>query len=311
MCKPITFAAAFIIAATITITGQPLNNAALNPNSASKRVEPLEGSEAAKALTRLGSLTSAAIRARLKQMRQPAYSAGPLLVAKIIEAQQLPIASSKQIDLFKVVLQPVLDYHERGQMQIIVVYSDKPKAILVDRVAIVITSKLRLIFSDAEIRGIIAHELAHEYIWAEHKKAQLAKDGKLMRECELFCDAVAAFTLKEIGENPASYTRVLARMALIGAAAGEAGGQESDTHPSLDARINLNKFLCQRLISCHRSSCRKSHGLSPMRRNKAVKRGSMRRLSKIGFTPRKPSPLRSTYAFSSQANACSFSPSPT
>jgi hypothetical protein len=67
-----------------------------------------------------------------------------------------------------------------------------------------------------------------------------------MRECELFCDAVAAFTLKEIGDDPASYSRILHRMTLIGINSGIAMGQKSNTHPSLDARIKLNKFLCRR-----------------------------------------------------------------
>ncbi|MFN7926747.1 MAG: hypothetical protein U0Y68_02185 [Blastocatellia bacterium] len=67
-----------------------------------------------------------------------------------------------------------------------------------------------------------------------------------MRECELFCNAVAAFTLKEIGNDPASYGRILERMTMIGSAKGSITNKESDTHPSLDARKKLNQFLCQR-----------------------------------------------------------------
>ena len=247
MCKPVTLAAAFIIAATITISGQPLNNAARNPNSASNRVEPLEGSEAAKAIARLGDLSPAAIRDRLQQMRQTAYLPGPVLVNRIVELQHLPIADGKRVDQLKTALQPVLEYHERRQMPIVVLRSEQPKAYLVERAVIIITTRLMVIASDEEIRGIVAHELAHEYVWDERNKAKAEKDGKLMRECELFCDVVAAFTLKEIGNDPANYGRIIERLTIIGINAGSTIKQESDTHPSLDVRKKLNKFLCQKL----------------------------------------------------------------
>ena len=63
----------------------------------------------------------------------------------------------------------------------------------------------------------------------------------------MLCDVVAASTLKEIGDDPASYGRILVRLTIIGINAGSAMKQESDTHPSLHARKKLNKFLCQRL----------------------------------------------------------------
>jgi hypothetical protein len=100
---------------------------------------------------------------------------------------------------------------------------------------------------DEEIRGIVAHELAHEYVWDERSRAKEDKNGKLMRELELFCDVVAAFTLKEIGDDPASYGRILVRLTMIGSKTGSVTKAESDTHPSLDARKKLNKFLCQQL----------------------------------------------------------------
>jgi hypothetical protein len=67
-----------------------------------------------------------------------------------------------------------------------------------------------------------------------------------MRECELFCDAVAAFTLMEIGDDPASYGRILERLTIIGSNAGNLTRGETASHPSLGARQKLNKFLCQR-----------------------------------------------------------------
>ncbi len=158
----------------------------------------------------------------------------------------MPIAESKRVDQLKAALKPVLDYHERDKMPIYVLRSDRPKAYMVDHAVIFITTRMMVIASDEEIRGIIAHELAHEYLWDDRHKAMKEKDGKLMREYELFCDAVAAFTLKEIGDDPSSYGRIIERLTIIGIKAGNAMAQESETHPSLDTRKKLNKFLCQR-----------------------------------------------------------------
>jgi Zn-dependent protease with chaperone function len=113
------------------------------------------------------------------------------------------------------------------------------------RAALVITTKLMLITSEAELRGIVAHELGNEYLWEERERALKEKDESLLREIELFCNAVAAITLKEIGDNPAGYARGLERMTYIGITAGNATRSETKTHPSLDARVKLNQWICR------------------------------------------------------------------
>ena len=246
MRQRIALTVSLIIAFTSTITGQPLNNIAPHAKANSKPAELPEGTEAAKALARLGDLSSATIRERLQQMRPLDYRPGSFLVNKIVEAQHLPMVNNKRVDQLKAALQPVLDYHGRSKLPMVVLRSEQPKAYLVERATIIITTRMMAIASEEEIRGIIAHELAHEYVWQETVKAMKEKDWKLRRECELFCDAVAAFTLKELGDDPASYGRILERLTEIGIIARSATRHESDTHPSLDARKKLNKFLCQR-----------------------------------------------------------------
>jgi Zn-dependent protease with chaperone function len=246
MFKQVALTAVLIIAFTVTVAGQATKNLVSDSNANGKREEFLGDAEVARAIERLGDLSPAAIRERLKQMRIPAYLAGPVLVNRIIEMKDLPIVKSNSVDRLKAVVQPVLDYHERGRMPIYVLRSDRPKAYLVERAVIIITTSMMHIARDAEIRGVIAHELAHEYVWDERVKAKRNEDEKLMRECELFCDAVAAFTLKEIGDDPASYGRILQRIAIVGIKSDITMWKKSDTHPSLDARIKLNKFLCRR-----------------------------------------------------------------
>jgi hypothetical protein len=187
---------ALVLAVALTSAGQPLNNVT------NKHAEMPTGTEVAKSLARFGDLTLTAIRERLRQMRPQAYAPGELLLKRIIEAQGTPAAQTKLIDQDRAALQSVLDYHARRQMPILVVESEQPRAALVDRIALVITTRLINMASPAELRGIVAYELAHEYLWQEHEHARQTGDENLMRECDLFCDVVAAFTLKELGNAP-------------------------------------------------------------------------------------------------------------
>src|SRR5262245_35603107 len=246
MFKQVAGAAILSIAFTPIVTGQATKNLGATNNTDTRWEESIGGAEAVGAIARLGDLSPATIRERLNRMRLPAYLPGPALVNKIIEAQHLSIAESKRVDQLKAAIQPVLDYHRRSQMPVYVLWSDQPKAYLIDRSVMIMTNRLMISATDEEIRGIVAHELAHEYVWDERSQAKEAKNGKLMRELELFCDVVAAFTLKEIGDDPASYGRILVRLTMIGSKTGSVTKSESDTHPSLDARKKLNKFLRQR-----------------------------------------------------------------
>ncbi len=233
--------------ALITILAIAFTSAAAAQSNAPAKSEEAGGVEAAKALGRLCNLSPAALRDRLRQMRQPVNLPTPWLEKTIVEAQGLSVVSSQRVEQLKAALQPVLAYHERGKLPVYVLCSEQPKAYFVVRAVVIITTGLLYKHTDEDIRGIVAHELAHEYVWDEGIKAKKEEDGKLMREIELFCDAVAAFTLKEIGGDPASYARVLERMTLIRVKAGLSRAGEQDTHPSLTARKKLNRFLCQRL----------------------------------------------------------------
>lgn len=204
--------------------------------------------ETDRALARLGDLALNAVRRRLDEMRPPAYQPGPVLLNEIIKKQELTVISGDRVERLKESLQPVLAYHKRdGKLPIYVLRSDQPKAFVSYRAALIITTKLMLITSEAELRGIVAHELAHEYLWEERERAFEEKNESLLREIELFCDAVAGITLKEIGDDPAHLARALERMTYIGITAGNVTRSETKTHPSLGARRKLNQWLCKQL----------------------------------------------------------------
>jgi len=255
MLKQITLAILFVLGFSIAATGQSLRPTAAVSHAGNG---PLT-TESERALARLGDLSSDAVRRRLTGMRPPAYQAGPLLLNEIIKRQQLIVCASERVERLKVALQPVLAYHDRdGKLPIIVIRSEQPKAFVVVRAALIITSKLMLITSEAEIRGIVAHELAHEYLWDEREQAIKANDESLLREIELFCDVVAALSLKAIGDDPAHFGRALKRMTCVGVMAGNTTRSETKTHPSLDARVKLNQWLCGQLGQARRQRADKN-----------------------------------------------------
>jgi Peptidase family M48 len=244
MLKHVSLAVLLALGVSTAATGQSIQTT----NASSRTGKGTLTTETERALARLGDLSPDTVRRRLSEMRPPAYQPGPVLLNEIIKRQQLPVCTSERVERLKAALQPVLVYHERdGKLPIFVMRSEQPKAFVVVRAALIITTKLMLITSETELRGIVTHELAHEYLWEERDQASKEKDESLLREIELFCDAVAAITLKEIGDDPAYYVRALERMTYIGITAGNVTRSETKTHPSLDARVKLNQWLCRRL----------------------------------------------------------------
>lgn len=231
MLKPIALAAVVAIGLSTAVAGQAARM-----------------TETDRAISRLGDLTPNNVRCRLTEMRPVAYQPGPVLLNEIAKRLNSPIISGRRVDRLHDILQPVLRYHQRdGKLAIFLIGSEQPRAYVVARAALVITTKLMLITSEAEMRGIVAHELAHEYLIDDREQAIKEKNGSLMREIELFCDVVAAITLKEIGDDPTQYGQALRRMTSIGIISGSATRHESETHPSLDARMALNLLLCRQL----------------------------------------------------------------
>ncbi len=143
MYKQITLAAFLIVTSVLLLNAQPARNF-----DREMPEEHLEGTDATRAIARFGDLSAFSIRERLKQMREPAFQPTSDQINKIFESLDLPIAIYKRVDHLKAVLQPVFDYHERSRMQVYVMDSNLPKAFLIGRSVIIITTRMRLITRD-------------------------------------------------------------------------------------------------------------------------------------------------------------------
>jgi hypothetical protein len=114
-----------------------------------------------------------------------------------------------------------------------IVYS-KPGVVLV-----ISTEVLKIVGSDdAALIGLVAHELAHEYVAMEMLSALRSRDLSKIRELELFCDAVAVVALLDLGLDPAHYGTALRRIATHSRAAA-ALNDGSDSHPAIAARLKV------------------------------------------------------------------------
>jgi predicted Zn-dependent protease len=80
------------------------------------------------------------------------------------------------------------------------------------RSVLVITGPALELLDPDELQAIVAHELAHEYVWRDHDDASKRRDDERLQELELVCDAVAVLILWQAGLDGAALPRALERM---------------------------------------------------------------------------------------------------
>jgi predicted Zn-dependent protease len=74
------------------------------------------------------------------------------------------------------------------------------KIISVPQAAVVLHARAILVISEhaltlltaVELQAVVAHEIGHEYIWAEYEQAKTAADRHRLQELELVCDAMVS-----------------------------------------------------------------------------------------------------------------------
>jgi hypothetical protein len=98
------------------------------------------------------------------------------------------------------VLPRVLQIHQRDSVYEIRVLALPQAAVGFYARAVLWISRPALdLLSAEQLQGAVAHELGHDYLWAETRAAQESKNYRQLREIELFCDAVGMMTLKSAG----------------------------------------------------------------------------------------------------------------
>ena len=111
---------------------------------------------------------------------------------------------------------PVLQYHHRSDVVTFKVIEVRYAFVGLHARSILLASReaLRLL-SPAEFAALVAHEIAHDYIWQEYRRAMDGKDHKKMQELELRCDGIATLTLRRLGIDTENLVSAVQKVTLF------------------------------------------------------------------------------------------------
>jgi len=96
-------------------------------------------------------------------------------------------------------LSRVLRAADRDAVYVIKVVSVPQAAVALHARVIVLISEAALsLLKPVELQAAVAHEIGHEYVWAEYEEAKKSGDHRRVQELELMCDAIAIVTLRRL-----------------------------------------------------------------------------------------------------------------
>ena len=147
-------------------------------------------------------------------------------VKKLNPAQRAKLAS----------LEPILRLQKRQGVYEFPVYEDRKAFVGLHFGAAVLISEAALNLLDPEeLQALVAHEIGHEYVWAQHQAAEKQNDSRRLKELELVCDGVAILTLRRVGVDPNYLVSGLEKVIRLNRTL--AGQSDNDSaYPSLDER---------------------------------------------------------------------------
>jgi hypothetical protein len=105
------------------------------------------------------------------------------------------------------------------------------------RVALLISDAALDLLDVEELQATVAHEIGHEYVWAEYLEAEKRHDERRLKELELICDGIAMLALRRAGLNPAALLTGAQKMTNYNRLSGPAAN--AYRYPSADER---NRF---------------------------------------------------------------------
>jgi Zn-dependent protease with chaperone function len=206
----------------------------------------------AAALNSIGHGTAAEIKTRI--FSTPLTVLGAEFRARALEAlpgqvRRQQITEGKLFNRVERVAKAVLQLFGReGEIEVVLFRERIPQATLWRGCVLLLSDGLADPLYDAELAGIIAHEVSHLYFMDEMMRARRVQDTTLMRVVELKCDAAAALSLKMLGLDTAAYLKGLQRIKELTRGMSLSDGHEQ-THPQLHERAQfLERFLRQSAV---------------------------------------------------------------
>jgi hypothetical protein len=112
------------------------------------------------------------------------------------EVTNLNTAARRKLAALGEVLRP----NDRDGVYEIKVIAVPQAAVALHARAVILISEAALTLLDAdELQALMAHEVGHEYVWAERERAFSLADRNGLKDLELVCDAIAIVTLHGLG----------------------------------------------------------------------------------------------------------------
>ena len=80
---------------------------------------------------------------------------------------------------------------------------DLPQAVvgLHARTVVLISRMALTLLSSDELRALVAHEIGHEYVWADYERSKELADDTHLQDLELICDILAVVTLRTVAQD--------------------------------------------------------------------------------------------------------------
>lgn len=194
------------------------------------------------ALDAVGAGSAEEIRSRLFTDRvarhtQPFRAAAVAALPGYIREQR--ITEGSLLRRVERVIAPVLELHSRQDcIELILFREYKPVGMLWRESVLVLSSGLAAALEDAELLGIVAHEMGHSYFMDELVAARNQSDVRAMRVVELKCDAVAMLSLKLLGHQPGDHLRGLKKLERLLERMGLTSRRD-ESHPSIVERAQF------------------------------------------------------------------------
>jgi Peptidase family M48 len=108
----------------------------------------------------------------------------------------------------------VLAYHGRRGLITFAIIRVAPAFIgLYGRSVILVSANILPLLNQEEFAALVAHEIGHEYVWAEYRHAEQRHDHAQIRQLELRCDGVAVLTIRRLGLNAERFIRAIETLA--------------------------------------------------------------------------------------------------
>jgi Zn-dependent protease with chaperone function len=224
------------------------------PTDDSVKRKPKEPGEVELALAAVGHGPADELKRRLFTNRITVISAemrAQSLAGLPEKLQKNRITQGKLLRRVEAVLARSLELHgrrENNRVELFLFRDDVPFGMLWRGSVLALSDGLAEPLGDAELAGVIAHELGHVYFEDEMAAAKAGQDARAMRLVELKCDAVAIVSLKLLGYEPSFYLRGLRRVQQITRRKSLSSGI-FQSHPELHARAELAERLIASLAA--------------------------------------------------------------